>query len=88
MQDQVSIARSPAAEAQVPLHDAAAFAGMHRAGQLAAAVLDMITPEVQPGVTTGQLDALCEAYIRDHGAVAAPLNYRGYTRSICTSINH
>jgi methionyl aminopeptidase len=88
MHDQVSFARSPAAEVQVPLHDAAAFAGMHRAGRLAAEVLDMITPEVQPGVTTAALDALCETYIRDHGAVAAPLNYRGYPRSICTSINH
>jgi methionyl aminopeptidase len=88
MHDQASFARSPAAEVQVPLHDADAFAGMHRAGRLAAEVLDMITPEVQPGATTAALDALCEAYIRDHGAVAAPLNYRGYPRSICTSINH
>ena len=88
MQEQVNIARRPAAEVQVPLHAPADFAGMRRAGQLAAAVLDMITPEIQPGVTTGALDTLCEAFIRDHGALAAPLNYRGYPKSICTSINH
>lgn len=88
MQDQITTARSSAAEVQVPLHDAVAFASMHRAGRLAAEVLDMITPAVRPGVTTGELDDLCEAFIRDHGAVAAPLNYRGYPKSICTSINH
>ena len=88
MHDQVNIARSGAGEVQVPLHDAAAFAGMQRAGQLAAAVLDMIDGHVRPGVATGELDRLCEEFIRDHGAVPAPLNYRGYPKSICTSINH
>jgi methionyl aminopeptidase len=75
-------------EAEVPLHDEAAFAGMRRAGQLAAEVLDMITPHVQPGVTTDELDQLCATFIADHGAVSAPLNYRGYPKSICTSVNH
>ncbi len=64
------------------------FAGMHAAGRLAAATLDMITPHVQPGVTTGQLDTLCAEFIADHGAVAAPLNYRGFPKSVCISINH
>ncbi|MEM7025654.1 MAG: type I methionyl aminopeptidase [Pseudomonadota bacterium] len=75
-------------EPQVPLHDAAAFAHMHKAGQLAAATLDMITPHVVPGVTTGELDRMCHEYILDHGAVPAPLHYRGYPKSICTSVNH
>jgi methionyl aminopeptidase len=88
MHDQVTLAKSSTSEVQVPLHDAAAFAGMHRAGRLAAAVLDMIDEHVQPGVPTGELDRRCEAFIRDHGALAAPLNYRGYPKSICTSINH
>ena len=66
----------------------AAFEGMRRAGRLAASVLDMITEHVRPGVTTGELDRLCDAFIRDHGASPAPLNYRGYPKSICTSINH
>ncbi len=88
MHDQLQLADRPAQEAQVPLHDAAAFAGMHRAGRLAADVLDMITEHVQPGVRTGDLDRLCYEFIRDHGAMPAPLNYRGYPKSICTSINH
>ena len=55
---------------------------------LAAETLDMITPHVRPGVTTGELDRLCHELILDHGAIPAPLGYRGYPKSICTSINH
>ncbi len=72
----------------VPLHDAAGFAGMRQAGQLAAAVLDFITPHIAPGVTTGYLDELCESYIRDHGATPAPKGYRGFPRATCISVNH
>ncbi len=61
---------------------------MRRAGQLAAQTLDMIAPHVRPGVTTAALDALCHEFILAHGAVPAPLNYRGFPKSICTSINH
>ncbi len=61
---------------------------MRAAGQLAAETLDMITAHVRPGVTTGQLDVLCHEFMLDHGAVPATLNYRGYPKSICTSINH
>ena len=61
---------------------------MRAAGRLAAETLDMITPHVKPGVTTGQLDTLCHEFMQAHGAVPAPLNYRGYPKSICTSINH
>ncbi len=43
---------------------------------------------MKPGVTTGQLDALCHDFMHDHGAIPATLNYRGYPKSICTSINH
>jgi len=60
---------------------------MRKAGRLAAQVLDMIEPHVKPGVSTLELDELCADYIRKHGAVAAPLNYRGFPKSICTSIN-
>jgi methionyl aminopeptidase len=70
------------------IHDAAAFDGMRKAGRLAAEVLDMITEHVVPGVTTERLDALCEAYIRDHNAIPACLGYKGYPKTICTSINH
>jgi methionyl aminopeptidase len=64
------------------------FAGMRAAGRLTAEALDMIAAHVRPGVTTGALDRLCHEFIIGHGAVPAPLNYRGYPKSICTSINH
>ncbi len=61
---------------------------MRRAGRLAAEVLDLITPSVVPGVTTGELDRICHDHIVLHGAIPAPLNYRGFPKSICTSVNH
>jgi len=73
---------------RVPLHGADAFAAMRAAGRLAAETLDHIAPSVRPGVTTGELDRICDAFIRDHGATPAPLGYRGYPKSICTSVNH
>ncbi len=73
---------------RIEIHGPEAFAGMRRAGRLAAATLDFVTPHVVPGVTTDELDALCETYIRDHGAIPAPLNYRGYPKATCISLNH
>ncbi|NOG73789.1 type I methionyl aminopeptidase [Roseicella sp. DB1501] len=73
---------------RITLHSPEDFAPMRRAGQLAAAALDMITPHVRPGVTTEELDRLCHDFILAHGATPAPLGYRGYPKSICTSINH
>ena len=64
------------------------FQGMRRAGQLAAETLDMIARHVAPGVSTGELDRLCHEFMLAHGAVPAPLGYRGFPKSICTSINH
>ena len=62
---------------------------MRVAGRLAAEVLEMIGPHVQPGVTTEELDRICHDYIVDEQqAIPAPLNYRGFPRSICTSVNH
>ncbi len=72
----------------IRIHGAAAFEGMRKAGRLAADVLDFITPHVQPGISTGELDRLCDDYTRDNGAISAPLNYRGFPKSICTSVNH
>lgn len=72
----------------VRLHKPIDFDGMRRAGHLAAACLDMITPFVVPGVTTQDLDDRCREFIVDHGAAPAPLGYRGFKRSICTSVNH
>jgi methionyl aminopeptidase len=62
---------------------------MRVAGRLAAEVLEMIAPHVQAGVTTEHLDRLCHDYIVNvQQAVPAPLNYHGFPRSICTSVNH
>ena len=73
---------------RIQLHAPADFVGMRAAGRLAAECLDMITPHVRPGVTTGALDKICHDFITAHGAIPAPLNYRGFPKSICTSINH
>lgn len=62
---------------------------MRVAGRLAAEVLEMIEPHVEAGVTTGELDRICHDYIvNTQEAVPAPLNYRGFPKSICTSVNH
>ncbi len=77
-----------AEERRITIHDAADFEGMRKAGRLAAETLDFITPHVVPGITTEDLDKLCHDFIIEHGAVPAPLNYRGFPKSICTSVNH
>jgi methionyl aminopeptidase len=65
------------------------IAKMRVAGRLAAELLQMIRPHVQPGVTTDELDKLCHDYIVNvQQAIPAPLNYRGFPKSICTSVNH
>jgi len=62
---------------------------MRIAGRLAGEVLRMIAPHVRPGVTTGELDEICHEYItQEQKAIPAPLNYRGFPRSICTSVNN
>ncbi len=62
---------------------------MRVAGRLASEVLDMIGDYVKPGVTTGELDRICHEYITaEQNAIPAPLNYRGFPKSICTSVNH
>jgi methionyl aminopeptidase len=70
-----------------PVYDDAAFQAMHRAGQLAARTLTMIESHVQEGISTDELNTLCHNYIVANGAIPAPLNYRGFPKSICTSIN-
>jgi methionine aminopeptidase type I len=62
---------------------------MRIAGRLAASVLDMIGEHVKPGISTDELDQICHRYIvEDLQAIPAPLNYRGFPKSICTSVNH
>jgi len=72
----------------IKLHDEAGFAGMRRAGRLAAEILDALTTFVAPGVTTGAIDDLVRQMTLDGGAVPATLGYRGYAHSCCTSINN
>lgn len=60
---------------------------MRAAGKLAAEILQYIEPFVKPGVNTQELNDLCHEYTIKHGAVSAPLNYKGFPKSICTSIN-
>ena len=84
----VEVSRAPDRDGKIKLHGPEAFEGMRKAGQLAAQALDMLTAHVKPGVTTETLDELVLKFALDHGAYPAPLNYRGFPKSICTSINH
>jgi methionyl aminopeptidase len=73
---------------KITIHAPEDFAAMRAAGRLAAEALDMVHEHVRVGVSTGTLDRVCHDFIVSRGAVPAPLNYRGYPKSICTSINH
>ena len=84
----LDISRAQAREAKIKLHGAEAFKGMRKAGQLAAQVLDTLVEHVKPGVTTEHLDNLVVQFALDRQAIPAPFNYRGFPRSICTSVNH
>jgi methionyl aminopeptidase len=73
----------------IPIKTEQEIKRMRVAGQLAADVLDMITPYVQTGVTTEELDSICHDYmVNTQEAIPAPLNYHGFPKSICTSVNH
>ncbi len=75
-------------EAAINIYGEDGFAGMRRAGALTAVCLDAITDLVKPGLTTREIDEFVFAFASDHGAIPATLNYRGYRKSCCTSINH
>jgi methionyl aminopeptidase len=72
----------------IRLYGPEAFEGMRAACQLTARCLDALVDIVKPGVTTDEIDRFILAFGLDHGALPATLNYRGYTKSSCTSINH
>ena len=84
----LEFARAQARDTKIKLHGPDAFAGMQKAGQLVAEALDLLVDQVKPGVTTDALDALVFDFAMSHGAIPAPLNYRGFPKSICTSLNH
>lgn len=72
----------------IKIHKEQDFKKMQVAGALAASTLDFITEYVVPGVTTDKLNSLCHDFITKNGAVPAPLNYKGFPKSVCTSVNH
>jgi len=72
----------------IKLHGPDAFAAMRRAGRLAAEALDAMVEIVRPGVSTEAIDRAVFDFAMDHGAYPATLQYRGYTKSCCTSVNH
>ncbi len=72
----------------IRIHSDEDFAGMRKAGRLAADCLDMLIPHVQPGVKTSYLDDLAREFILDHGALPACVFYRGYQHTVCISPNH
>ncbi|MGI3185239.1 type I methionyl aminopeptidase [Nioella aestuarii] len=72
----------------IRIHNPDDFAGMHKAGALAARILDDIAAMVEPGVTTEALDAEIERMVNDAGATSATIGYKGYQHASCISINH
>ena len=89
MQNYVAAALAPLKNTgAIKLHGAEGFEGMRRACQLTARCLDEVATLVQPGMSTQAIDDFVFGFALNHGAYPATLNYRGYTRSTCTSINH
>jgi methionyl aminopeptidase len=72
----------------VQIHGPEAFAAMRKVGRLTAQMLDDITPHVVPGITTGEIDKIIYDMHIKSGSIPGPLNYRGYPKSVCTSVNH
>ena len=85
---ELDLSRVSTRENDIALYDEEAFEGMRKAGRLTAEALDLVTPLVRPGVTTAEIDDCIFEFAMDHGAIPATLNYRGYPKSCCTSINH
>lgn len=73
---------------EIPLHGPAEFAAMRKAGELAASILDEMVDVVRVGITTDEINTICHNKIIAAGAIPAPLGYRGFPKSICTSVNH
>ncbi len=72
----------------IVIHGAEDYAGMRKAGRLAADILDELTDIVKPGLTTNAINDYVHQRITQAGAIPAPLNYRGFPKSVCTSVNH
>jgi methionyl aminopeptidase len=74
-------------EGNIYIHTPEAFEGMRVAGKLAAQTLDFIAPHVVAGITTAEIDRLCHDFITQRGGICAPLGYKGFPKSVCTSVN-
>ncbi|MDO4975036.1 MAG: type I methionyl aminopeptidase [Alphaproteobacteria bacterium] len=72
----------------IKIYDNGALKGMRKAGKLAREVLDYIEPYIKEGITTDELNTLCHDFIVSNNAIPAPLNYNGFPKSICTSVNN
>ncbi len=72
----------------IPLHGEAGYVGMRKAGLLAAEILDELADMVEPGLTTNAINEYVHKRITEAGAIPAPLGYRGFPKSVCTSVNH
>ena len=72
----------------IKIHNSDDFENMRLAGQLAAECLDFITDFVKPGISTKEIDEICHNFQVERGAIPAPLNYKGFPKSVCTSVNH
>jgi len=73
---------------QVPLYDENDMAGMRVAGEIAAAVLDHVAAFIEPGISTAELDQICEGFMRDNGALPATIGFKGYRHASCISLNN
>jgi methionyl aminopeptidase len=72
----------------IPLHDEEGFAAMRAAGRVAADTLDFIEPYIKPGVSTAELDRLCDEFMRAAGSIPGTIDYHGYKHASCISVNH
>ena len=72
----------------IPIHKEKDFEFMRKAGHIAAKTLDYITDFIKPNISTDYLNEICHNFIVEHNAIPAPLNYKGFPKSICTSVNH
>ena len=73
---------------EIPIHQDEDFKGMRKAGSLAAKILDNLVTIIKPEISTEEINRYCHNAILQNNAVPAPLNYKGFPKSICTSVNH
>ena len=73
---------------EIKIHTEEEFAKMRVAGRVTAEILDYITDFIAPGITTDEINELCHKKIESYGGIAAPLGYKGYPKSVCTSLNY